>query len=399
MNLQPRTDSWGDRNKRALGGGIVLAVGVLLGGIELFHLREMSSTIAMAVFSVLPFLTDLVLIGVGIRLLGSQFDGDETLRIAGWVLLGMAVLGSLVVWTITHQHSRGRPFSHAQFVTVNNLSVGGVVGFSVGWHDALRRRYRRDAETERARLEFLHSALRHNVFNGLNIILGYADLLEDRTEADGRDYLETIRNRGEELVRFTEATNALLANFLDRSVGTVRPLHLSSVLEREVASARAEFEHAAFSLTVPDDVYVEADELFAELVANLLSNAVLHNDKPTPRVSITARRGDDCVRIGVADNGPGIPDEQKTRMLEWNVSGPGSPGTGLGLAIADTLADRYGGTLWIADNEPTGTVLNLELPAADHRDGPEGTDCHPRPTASPAPGANLSEPEKGRYTE
>jgi signal transduction histidine kinase len=74
------------------------------------------------------------------------------------------------------------------------------------------------------------------------------------------------------------------------------------------------------------------------------------------------------VIVRVADNGPGIPDEEKDRVLEWNVKGADSPGTGLGLAIANTVAERYGGTLWIEDNDPGGTVMNVELPLTSRTD-------------------------------
>jgi hypothetical protein len=60
--------------------------------------------------------------------------------------------------------------------------------------------------------------LRHNVLNGLNIILGNVDLLEAQLDDTDTSQLETIRNRGEELTRFTEATKASMENFLAPSI-------------------------------------------------------------------------------------------------------------------------------------------------------------------------------------
>jgi signal transduction histidine kinase len=328
----------------------------------------MSSSLCIAAFARLPLPIIVVLVGAGVVLWRSKFEGREALRIAGWVVLVMTTIGLLAVWIITHQNIRGRSFVHAPFVLVNNLSAGGLIGFLIGWYDVLRLRYQNQAETERARLEFLHGSLRHNVLNGLNIILGTVHGLDGKVDAAHDDALETIRKRGEELTRFTEATNALMANFLDRPDTYTRPIDLSATLTEEVEKARTQYDHAEFSMEVPDDVYIEGDDFVAELFWNLLSNAVVHNDKPTPVVSVTSHRTDEAVVVRVADNGPGIVDGEKERVLKWNVKGVDSPGTGLGLSIANTVAGRYGGTLWIEDNEPEGTALHVKLPRTDRID-------------------------------
>ncbi|QIO23059.1 GHKL domain-containing protein [Haloarcula sp. JP-L23] len=336
-----------------------------MGVVEFRHIQKMSSSLGVAVFALLPFMINLGLIGAGIVLWRSRFNGDDILRVAGWVVLGMTVIGLLATWTITHQNIRGRPFAHAPFVTVNNLSAGGVIGFVIGWYDILRRRHWQQVETERARIKFLHSSLRHNVLNGLTVILGNVEFLEAHVDETATE-LESIRNRGQELKRFAEATSALMQNFHEVSDISLRPLVLSDTLTEEIEKAREQFDHAEFTVECPADIYIEGDDFVAELISNLLSNAVLHNDKPTPEVSVTARRADDTVVVRVADNGQGIPDEEKARMLEWNVKGVDSAGAGLGLAIANTVAERYDGTLWIEDNDPEGTVVNVELPVASH---------------------------------
>ncbi len=357
-----------ERLTTSVGLGVILVVSVVMGLVELQHIREMSSSFGIAAFALLPFLIDLGLIGAVGLLWYSRFDGVELLRIAGWVLFGMLVVGLLALWTITHQNIRGRPFAHTAFVTVNNMSVGGLIGFTFGWYDAFRRRHRAEVETERARLEFLHSSLRHNVLNGLSVILGRAELLADTVTDAGSDHLAEIHTRGEELQRFTEATNALLDNFLGYSADERGPRDLDEIIAEEVAKARAQYNDATFSIDIPDGVTVEADDLAGELFGNLLSNAVVHNDSDHPEVAVSARTVGDRVRVQVADNGPGIPDDRKDRVTEWNVKGVDSPGSGLGLAIANTLANRYDGTLDLADNEPAGTVVTVELPTAERPD-------------------------------
>lgn len=380
----PDNDRRSDRNKARLGLGIIFAVALGMAIVELWHLQAMSATLGIYVFAILPFLINLGLIGAGVVIWRLDYNGREILRIAGWVILGIAIVWLLVTWTITHQTLRGRPFANAPFVTVNNLSVGALIGFFVGWYDVLRDRYRRQAETERARLEFLHSSLRHNVLNGVNIILANAEHLEGHVDNAARGQLESIRNRGEELTRFTKATKALMTNVSARTDIVTRPINLSAALTKEVNKARDQYEHADLSLSIPADVYVQGDDFVTELFANLLANAVVHNDTPEPKVSVTADRSNETVVVRVADNGPGIPDADKPRVLDWNVKGADSLGTGLGLAIANTIANRYNGDLWIEDNEPRGTIVTVELRRTNQDDPNKSLDARPpspRPTS------------------
>lgn len=353
-----------ERLQAILGLGTILTAAVLMAIVELQHIQKMSSTLGIATFALLPFVINLGLIGAAIVLWRSQFFGREILRIAAWVLVGMVVIGLLATWTITHQNIRGRPFAHTPFVTVNNLSADGLIGFLMGWYDGHRRHHQHQVETERARLEFLHSSLRHNLLNGLTIIQGNADLLDEKFENDATPRLEQIHARAKELTKFANATDALLSNFRDTTDTSTRPINLTTVLTEELSKIRKQFTEAEFTVDVPNEVFVTGDDFLAELVSNLLRNAVEHNDKSTPVVSISARQSNGSVVLTVADNGPGIADNRKERVLEWNVKGSESGGTGLGLAIANTVVERYDGMLWIEDNQPEGTAVKAELPSA-----------------------------------
>ena len=67
----------------------------------------------------------------------------------------------------------------------------------------------------------------------------------------------------------------------------------------------------------------------------------------------------------VTDDGPGIPDSDKPKVLERVYRGDasrGTPGAGLGLSLVSTNARLHGGTLTLADNDP-GPRVTLSLPA------------------------------------
>ena len=108
----------------------------------------------------------------------------------------------------------------------------------------------------------------------------------------------------------------------------------------------------------------DADEL-RRLVRNLLENAVRH---AASRVRVRLRAGRDGVRLEVADDGPGIPAEERERVFDRFVAlheaRARGTGSGLGLAIARQVALRHGGTLTVADSDLGGACLVLVLPAS-----------------------------------
>lgn len=127
-----------------LGVATILGVGVFLGVLELQHVREMSTSLGVVGFALVPLAFDTALLGAAYLLWNSRLDGGERARIAGWVVLGAIVLGLLAAWTIAHQDVRGLPFAHGLFVTASSSSVGGVIGFVLGWYDARKRHHDRE---------------------------------------------------------------------------------------------------------------------------------------------------------------------------------------------------------------------------------------------------------------
>ncbi|MDQ0789265.1 HAMP domain-containing sensor histidine kinase [Streptomyces sp. B3I8] len=105
----------------------------------------------------------------------------------------------------------------------------------------------------------------------------------------------------------------------------------------------------------------------ARVLANLLDNAARHARQ---RVTVTVRREGGHAVLSVADDGPGIPADQRERVFERFVRlddarARDDGGTGLGLAIARDIARRHGGTLTATEAPGGGALLTLRLPTAD----------------------------------
>jgi signal transduction histidine kinase len=140
----------------------------------------------------------------------------------------------------------------------------------------------------------------------------------------------------------------------------------------ELAANAVEFYEPAaelrgISLTFDSDgpVPVSGDPvLLAQALSNLIDNAL----KFTPeRGAITVsvrRRGDGGAEISVVDNGPGIADSEKAKVMERFYRGDasrGTPGVGLGLSLAQAVAKLHGSTLELSDRGADGYSTGLRV--------------------------------------
>jgi two-component system sensor histidine kinase KdpD len=96
-------------------------------------------------------------------------------------------------------------------------------------------------------------------------------------------------------------------------------------------------------------------------MTNLIDNALKYT-LPGTRVDLTAWRADDAVYVAVDDEGPGIPQEHRTRIFERFTQAGDSPqgrrGFGLGLAYCRSAMTAHGGKIWVED-APVGTGMRF----------------------------------------
>ena len=120
-------------------------------------------------------------------------------------------------------------------------------------------------------------------------------------------------------------------------------------------------------------LHVRGDrELLTQLFTNLIENAIQHSPPgATIRVSAQQRRGH--IHVEVADDGPGIPDEFKDKVMQRFYrmeSSRTTPGSGLGLSLATAIARLHDAVMTLADNSP-GLRVIVSLPSAEDRSPPK----------------------------
>ncbi len=106
---------------------------------------------------------------------------------------------------------------------------------------------------------------------------------------------------------------------------------------------------------------LDPDQMKRVLI-NLVDNAIEATEKKgTVTVSTELDRGQGRVRLGVADDGPGIPPEDRDRLFVPSFSTK-KRGSGLGLAIVSRIVQEHQGTIRVEENRPRGTRFVVELP-------------------------------------
>jgi signal transduction histidine kinase len=146
---------------------------------------------------------------------------------------------------------------------------------------------------------------------------------------------------------------------------------LSAVMERVRLAYETAAEDAGKTLTgqIAPDVVVDGDpQLLTQLFANLVENALRHAGEQA-HIAMSLARVGAAVSATVSDDGPGVPVNERARVLGrfYRLDASRStPGSGLGLALVAAIVDLHGARLSLSDNAPglTAEVTFAERPHA-----------------------------------
>jgi two-component system OmpR family sensor kinase len=185
-------------------------------------------------------------------------------------------------------------------------------------------------------------------------------LLREQPERPERDRLEAAVARDSE--RLGRLVNDLLGLARLEAHPTRAPVDLAAIARPLVEEAHARAPRAEITLRADADTTVRGDpDALERVLRNLIDNA-LAAIQPTGRIDVHLRRRNGYVQALVADDGPGVPEDQRQRIFERFVRlAPGKPGHGLGLAIAQRIAHQHHGHL-TCDPTSNGASFSLSLP-------------------------------------
>ncbi|MBN9145347.1 MULTISPECIES: sensor histidine kinase [unclassified Novosphingobium] len=228
----------------------------------------------------------------------------------------------------------------------------------------LNRMIERMADMVHSQRQFA-SHLAHDLRTPLTRLRALLQADREHTDAAGRQLLERAERECRSIIAIFDALLRLSEIEAGRHPTAMAPLPLAPIIEDVaetmepvIADAGSRLEIGAlFPATIRGDV-----GLVHQLLVNLLDNVALHTPAQTCATISLGLAGDEAI-ITIADNGPGIAEAQRDRVMQPFERGAASnrPGSGLGLAIADAIMRFHDGSLELADNGP-GLAVRLHFP-------------------------------------
>jgi len=238
--------------------------------------------------------------------------------------------------------------------------VSGVIGVSVDVTELQR---------QRERMEFFNSILRHDVLNGMTVIKMRAELLVDQLDGEQQQYAQTILDWCDTTTEVTKRVRRVIETLATPDEEhRLEPVDASAILERRLGELRTAYPAVSFEATMPESVRVQADELLADVLGNLLTNSIEHNDTAGLRIETAVETDGETVRIRIADNGQGVADDRKQSVFRrGETSHAKETGSGFGLFFVDVMVEKYGGAVRVEDSTDGGACFVIELQAAGQR--------------------------------
>jgi len=224
-----------------------------------------------------------------------------------------------------------------------------VVDIMAQWvgYELTRRRVTERLRRQNDRLEEFVSVVSHDLRNPLETLSGHLEYAEETGDPEHFEYCRQAVDRMESLI-----DDLLTLARAGETVGDTEPVDLAVLLQEcweLVDGDRAE-------LVVDTDRTVHADRSrLRQLLENLLRNSVEHAG---PDVTITV--GDTDEGFYVADDGPGIPEEDRERVFEAGFSSE-TEGTGFGLQIVRQVAEAHGWTIDLVEAAGGGARFEFTL--------------------------------------
>ena len=205
-----------------------------------------------------------------------------------------------------------------------------------------RKERERELERQNERLAEFANVVSHDLRNPLNVARAEAEMLREQCDDEHLDHLQAAHERMEAIVEDVLT--------LARQGEAVEDPGRTS-LERVAERAWANVEAPRATLTVEADATLPADaRRLQRLLENLFRNSVDHGGES---VSVTVGSLGSEGGFYVADDGPGIPEDEREAVFESGYTTE-ADGTGFGLAIVRRIADAHGWSVELADGSDGG---------------------------------------------
>jgi light-regulated signal transduction histidine kinase (bacteriophytochrome) len=231
-----------------------------------------------------------------------------------------------------------------------------------------RKRMEFDLRRSNAELQQFANVASHDLQEPLRMVIGYLSLLQkrydDKLDDEAKGYIDVAVNGGKRMKMLID--DLLAYSRVDVQDKDFTPVDMNQVVKRvlEVLREAVEENKAEIELDPLPTVIAEESQM-AQVIQNLVSNAIKFRGKESPRIRITATAGSGEWIFSVSDNGIGLSMEYADRifqMFQRLHTRDEYPGTGVGLAIVKKIVERHGGRICVESEVGKGATFIFTIP-------------------------------------
>jgi signal transduction histidine kinase len=213
----------------------------------------------------------------------------------------------------------------------------------------------------------------HDLQEPLRMVSAYTQLLGERYRGKLDENADKfIGYAVEGAQRMQVLIQDLLAfSRVGRKEGTLSIIDCNDVMKEVKQTLTTALQESGAVITYAALPSVWADRTqVAQVLQNLVGNAIKFRGKEAPAISITAEKSDTFWQFSVSDNGIGIAAEYVSSIFvvfQRLHARTEYPGNGIGLAICKKIVERYGGKIWVESQSGAGSTFKFTLPIPDSR--------------------------------
>lgn len=253
-----------------------------------------------------------------------------------------------------------RKHKTAQYIGEGVTFLGLILISAVYIYRATRRQFNLSTQQQNFMMAVTHELKTPIAVTRLNLETLQKRKLEEQQQQ------KLLSNTLQEVNRLnTLCNNILLASQLDAGAYKVSQseVDVSNLAEKVVRDFSTRNTHRTINSSIDKSLVITGEELLLEiLMTNLIENALKYSPRETP-VSVVLKRSDSHINFSVADEGPGIPEEEKNRIFEkfyriGNEATRTAKGTGLGLYLCKRIAADHRAQIRV-DNNTKGAVFTV----------------------------------------
>lgn len=209
-------------------------------------------------------------------------------------------------------------------------------------------------------LNVLQRILRHNLRNDLNVILGHTAILLEELDTDTqpRASTETIHEKAQELVSIAEETQIIRS--IINTNQELTNININNIAHDTITTKQQTHPDTDITFNANTDRDILGTHKCKNIIDSLLTNSITHvNGNVKVHVTTEYNDADDTVSLTIADNGQGIPPEEREILTEEKVITSLDHGSGLGLWVVRWVADKHGATIDYSTSKFNGAEITV----------------------------------------